>query len=170
MENLGSDIIAGLFKAFSITAFIQNIKTFFSNLLARFQSEVAATNWKQVGTNIINALVSGMQAIASSPVNFITKLAQNMISTFKTFFKISSPSKVFAGFGQNMMQGLAVGIRGNSRLPQMALNGLSLTPATAGGMGRSITVNINAGIGTDPYEVGRYVQAALDKYAGVNGR
>jgi hypothetical protein len=111
-----------------------------------------------------------MQAIASSPVNFITKLAQNMISTFKTFFKISSPSKVFAGFGQNMMQGLAVGIRGNSRLPQMALNGLSLTPATAGGMGRSITVNINAGIGTDPYEVGRYVQAALDKYAGVNGR
>ncbi len=170
MMEWGMMLIEGLLNAFNINNLITTLKTFFTNLYNRISTEIRAQNWKSIGNNIINALVSGMQAIASSPVNFITKLAQNMINTFKSFFKISSPSKVFAGFGQNMMQGLAVGIRGNSRLPQMALNGLSLTPATAGGMGRSITVNINAGIGTDPYEVGRYVQAALDKYAGVNGR
>ena len=66
------------------------------------------------------------------------------------------------------MQGLALGISGNQRLATNALN-LPLTPSFAG-RGSNITVNINAGIGTDPYEVGRYVKAALDKYSGVNGR
>lgn len=169
-EDLGQDILAGLFVPFSVGNIVQKVKDFFINLVGRFRTEVNQVNFRDIGTNIINALVSGMQAIASTPINFIRNLATNMISTFKSFFRISSPSKVFAGFGQNMMQGLALGISGNTRLPQMALNGLTLTPALSGGMGRSITVNINAGIGTDPYEVGRYVQAALDKYAGVNGR
>ena len=33
-----------------------------------------------------------------------------------------------------------------------------------------VSVTINAGLGTDPYELGRAVRAALDKYDGVNGR
>jgi hypothetical protein len=92
-----------------------------------------------------------------------------MKNTFKRFFNISSPSKVFAGYGKNLMQGLALGISGNQSLATSALN-LPLTPSFGNARGSSITVNINAGIGTDPYEVGRYVKAALDKYSGVNGR
>lgn len=169
-KDLGADIVAGLAAAFSITNLITVIKTFFTNILARFKTEVAQTNWGQVGRDIISALVTGMKAVASSPISFITKLAKDMISTFKAFFKISSPSKVFMGYGENLMQGLALGIRGSSGLAAGALSGLSLTPSFGNSRGSQITVNINAGIGTDPYEVGRYVKAALDKYAGVNGR
>jgi len=50
------------------------------------------------------------------------------------------------------------------------MGSLKLQPNIARARGSAINVTINAGIGSDPYEVGRYVKSALDKYAGVNGR
>jgi hypothetical protein len=47
--------------------------------------------------------------------------------------------------------------------------GLSLTPNFGTSRG-GVNVTINAGLGTDPYELGRAVRAALNKYDGVNGR
>ena len=167
-ENLGKDIIQGLINAFNPANVFTAIKNFFTGILARMKTAIAETNFGSLGQSIVNGLTNGMKAIASTPVTFITTLAKNMKDTFKRFFNISSPSKVFAGYGKNLMQGLALGISGNQRLATNALN-LPLTPSFAG-RGSNITVNINAGIGTDPYEVGRYVKAALDKYSGVNGR
>lgn len=169
-EALGNDIIAGLFAPFNIMNIIARVKTFFTSLLTRFNTEVAAINWGQVGRNIVNGLVAGMQAVATSPIDFITKLAKNMVTTFKTFFKISSPSRVMAGYGKNLMEGLAVGIQGNAALASTSMSGLNLKPSFAGARGSANYITINAGIGADPYEVGRYVKSALDKYAGVNGR
>lgn len=169
-EEVGNDIVAGLFKAFSITTIITRIKTFFTDIRDRFTIEVANINWSLIGQSIIKGLVSGMQAIASSPINFITKLARDMVTTFKTFFKISSPSRVMAGYGANLMQGLALGIQGNASLASASMSGLNLRPSFAGARGSANYITINAGIGADPYEVGRYVKSALDKYAGVNGR
>lgn len=168
MYDLGVDVIQGFLNALNPLNAVTTIKNFFAGLLARFKTAIAETNWGSLGQSIVNGLTNGMKAIASTPVTFITTLAQNMKNTFKRFFNISSPSKVFAGYGKNLMQGLALGISGNQRLATNALN-IPLTPSFAG-RGSNITVNINAGIGTDPYEVGRYVKAALDKYSGVNGR
>jgi hypothetical protein len=98
----------------------------------------------------------------------------NVLGTVKKLFGIGSPSKVFAGYGKNLMQGLSIGINRNSGLAMSALNGLDIQPSFAiTGSSRGSVVNnvtINAGVGTDPYELGRVVSAALDKYAGVNGR
>jgi hypothetical protein len=168
MYDLGVDVIQGFLNALNPINAVTTIKNFFSGLLSRFKTAIAETNFGSLGQSIINGLVAGMRGISQGPVDFITKLAKNMKDTFKRFFNISSPSKVFAGYGKNLMQGLALGISGNQRLATNALN-LPLTPSFAG-RGSNITVNINAGIGTDPYEVGRYVKAALDKYSGVNGR
>jgi hypothetical protein len=98
----------------------------------------------------------------------------NVLGTVKKLFGIGSPSKVFAGYGKNLMQGLSIGINRNTGLAMNALNGLDIQPSFAiAGSSRGSVVNnvtINAGVGTDPYELGRVVSAALDKYAGVNGR
>jgi len=111
-----------------------------------------------------------MQSLASAPLNFIGTLAKNMKDRFKSLFNISSPSKVMAGYGANLMQGLAMGIRGNAGLAVAGMGSIKLQPPTVGSRGSGVNITINAGIGTDPYEVGRYVKSALDKYAGVNGR
>ena len=70
-----------------------------------------------------------------------------------------------------MMQGLAMGIAGNTSLPVNSLRNVSGALAFRGGgsRGGSTVININAGLGTDSYELGRVVSAALKKYSGVSG-
>ena len=169
-EEMGNNIIAGLFKAFSPTNLVNTVATFFRNLYSAFVTQVKTQDWSQIGKNIVNGLVAGMQSLSSAPLNFIGTLAKNMKDRFKSLFNISSPSKVMAGYGANLMQGLALGIRGNAGLAVAGMGSLKLQPNIARARGSAINVTINAGIGSDPYEVGRYVKSALDKYAGVNGR
>lgn len=169
-ENLGKDIIAGLALAFNPLNLVNTITNFFSRLLSTMMTSVKSIQWSSLGTAIINGLVSGMSSLASAPLNFIGTLAKNMKDRFKSLFNISSPSKVMAGYGANLMQGLAMGIRGNAGLAVAGMGSLKLQPPTVGSRGSGFNITINAGIGTDPYEVGRYVKSALDKYAGVNGR
>jgi hypothetical protein len=169
-EEMGNNIIAGLFKAFSPTNLINTVATLFRNLYNAFATQIKSIEWSNLGANIINGLVRGMQSLASAPLSFIGTLAKNMKDRFKSLFNISSPSKVMAGYGANLMQGLALGIRGNAGLAVAGMGSLKLQPNIARARGSAINVTINAGIGSDPYEVGRYVKSALDKYAGVNGR
>ena len=169
-ENLGKDIIAGLALAFNPLNLVTTITNFFSRLLSTMMTSIKSIQWSSLGTAIINGLVSGMQSLASAPLSFIGTLAKNMKDRFKSLFNISSPSKVMAGYGANLMQGLALGIRGNAGLAVAGMGSLKLQPPTIGSRGSGFNITINAGIGTDPYEVGRYVKSALDKYAGVNGR
>jgi hypothetical protein len=169
-ENLGKDIVAGIAAAFNPLNLVYAITNFFRNLLTTMMTTVKSISWSSLGTAIINGLVSGMSSLASAPLNFIGTLAKNMKDRFKSLFNISSPSKVMAGYGANLMQGLAMGIRGNAGLAVAGMGSLKLQPPTVGSRGSGFNITINAGIGTDPYEVGRYVKSALDKYAGVNGR
>jgi hypothetical protein len=169
-EQLGKDIVAGIFVAFNPLNFVSIIASFFRNLLSTMMTQIKSISWSSLGTAIINGLVSGMQSLASAPLSFIGTLAKNMKDRFKSLFNISSPSKVMAGYGANLMQGLAMGIRGNAGLAVAGMGSIKLQPPTVGSRGSGVNITINAGIGTDPYEVGRYVKSALDKYAGVNGR
>lgn len=169
-EELGNDIVAGLAKAFNPLNLVATLASFFSRLLSSMMTSVKSIQWSSLGTAIINGLVSGMSSLASAPLNFIGTLAKNMKDRFKSLFNISSPSKVMAGYGANLMQGLAMGIRGNAGLAVAGMGSIKLQPPTVGSRGSGVNITINAGIGTDPYEVGRYVKSALDKYAGVNGR
>jgi hypothetical protein len=61
---------------------------------------------------------------------------------------INSPSTVFQGFGENLMQGLALGMKNLSDQPQKMLDGITgnlsasmggLSLATAGGGGSTVT-------------------------------
>jgi len=169
-EQLGKDIVAGIFVAFNPLNYVSQIASFFRNLLSNMMTQIKQISWSSLGTAIINGLVSGMSSLASAPLNFIGTLAKNMKDRFKSLFNISSPSKVMAGYGANLMQGLAMGIRGNAGLAVAGMGSIKLQPPTVGSRGSGFNITINAGIGTDPYEVGRYVKSALDKYAGVNGR
>lgn len=160
-----------------ITRNWDSIKSAFSNTLnaikALFNGDISAfTNF---GRNIISGLVNGIRSMASAPIDAVKGIANGIKNAFTGLFGIRSPSKVFAGFGVNLVQGLAVGIDKAQSLADGAMtnlsNGLTLTPSFAGAGSRGgVVVNINAGLGTDPYELGRAVRAALNKYDGVNGR
>lgn len=69
------------------------------------------------------------------------------------------------GIGTNIAQGLTQGLTGSNTV---AISSRPiLTPSTAASKA-SINITINAGLGTDPYTLGREVSDAIRKYGTVS--
>ncbi len=90
----------------------------------------------------MTSLVKGIKDKAGDVISTIKKFVLDKVPGFvKKFFGISSPSTMFAGFGEQLMAGLAQGIARNGNVPQSALDGLGLgvgalgNPALSGGGG-----------------------------------
>lgn len=64
----------------------------------------------QIGKNLILGIVQGL--LPDSIYNAFSSLVTNILNFFKGLLGINSPSTVFAGFGRNMLEGLANGISG----------------------------------------------------------
>lgn len=67
-------------------------------------------DWASIGKSIIDGLVNGLKAAKDLVVNTLTSIAKGALNAFKKFFGIESPSKVFKGLGQNIDEGLAIGL------------------------------------------------------------
>jgi phage-related minor tail protein len=95
------------------------------------------------GKDTIMGLLEGMQAQHDAVLDWIYGLLGDVSDSVKEFFGISSPSKLMYGFGENVGEGLALGIQ--STLGKVALSADVLSEAalpdgitgTAGGFGAS---------------------------------
>lgn len=65
---------------------------------------------KSIGGNLMSGLASGVKAGAKTFGGFILSPFAGIISGVKSLFGIHSPSKVFAGIGEYIIEGLARGI------------------------------------------------------------
>ena len=70
-------------------------------------------DWGSIGKSIIDGLVAGLKAAKDLVVDTLKSIAKGAVNAFKKFFGINSPSKVFMGFGQNIDEGLAIGLDDN---------------------------------------------------------
>lgn len=91
------------------------IKNFFGGLPAQVL---------QFGINIITGLVDGIRNSASMVLGALSDVVNNAINGVKATLGIHSPSTVFAGFGENMMRGLADGIDSFGSLPTVSVRGV----------------------------------------------
>lgn len=64
----------------------------------------------QAGSDLVAGLVDGVTNLGGEFVESVRNLAQQGIDVFKSVFKISSPSKVMDGMGQNLVLGIVRGI------------------------------------------------------------
>jgi hypothetical protein len=166
-KRVGSAIAegAGALRDGLASAF-NSVKSWLAGLIGDFT---------RIGRDVINGLVSGIRSMASAPIDAIKGIGNGLVNTFKSFFRIGSPSKLFADYGKNIVQGLSNGIQGAEKLAISSMDAMSARIASpsfsfgGGGSAAGMNITINAGVGTDPYELGRVVKAALDKYNGVNG-
>jgi len=93
-----------------INSIISDIKALFS-----------ASAFKALGTNIADGLQQGLADSKQALIDFIKGIAGDMIQAVKDMFGIESPSKVFVGIGENINQGLAMGIASSADLPAQAI-------------------------------------------------
>ncbi len=63
-----------------------------------------------VGKAIMEGLVEGIKSMASKPVEAVKDAAGKVVNGVKGFFGIKSPSLVFQAIGENLMEGLSLGI------------------------------------------------------------
>ena len=131
--GLGEDVIGGILGG--LEAAFDTIGTFigefFTEWKTRFDESVEF--WKTIGKNIIDGMLEGLKIGSTAIIEFITGLAEGIIQSIKDALKIpSSPSGVFMDIGQEMMQGLAVGIAQNAGLPQVALDAVVGSAISAG--------------------------------------
>ena len=71
-----------------------------------------AANWLYgIGRNIVEGLISGVQSLAGTIGNaFLSMVPGWIVGPFKQALGIASPSKVFAGVGENIGEGVLVGV------------------------------------------------------------
>lgn len=63
-----------------------------------------------VGVNMIQGLINGIKAMASRAANAAVNVVKAAVDAAKSFLIIGSPSKLFAGFGENVGQGFIIGM------------------------------------------------------------
>lgn len=83
--------------------------------------QVLQIDWGQVGSDIIAGIAGGISAATHFVVEAAQAAVAAAVEAAKAFLGIESPSKVFAGIGSNLMQGMALGIRGGEGYARQAM-------------------------------------------------
>lgn len=85
------------------------------------------------GRNIVEGLLNGIKSLAGTIGSFFLDLMPGWIQTpFKKALGIASPSKVFAGFGTNIGEGLIGGLRSMQGQVEDTFGGITRTALAAG--------------------------------------
>ncbi|MFN3437790.1 MAG: phage tail tape measure protein [Acidovorax sp.] len=101
---------------------------------------VAAWGWLKglknqfftAGSELINGLIAGVSAKLAAARDTVMALGSSIKGWFKSALGINSPSRVFMGYGDNIVQGAAIGIQRTSPMAAKAVTGMALAAAAAG--------------------------------------
>jgi hypothetical protein len=149
---------------------VDSIKDFFSELPGKML---------EIGKNIVSGLWNGIKSMAGWLKDKVFDFFGNLIPGWaKKMLGISSPSKVFSMFGEQIVQGLAQGIGAAENIAKNATYNLGAatisgfnTPLVSGGRSTSpIAITINAGLGTNGPALGRQVSSAIRQYGKVSAQ
>lgn len=81
----------------------------FAAVLSWFGIELPA-KFTGFGSMIMNGLLNGIKAGATSVLTYITNIGNQIKTAFAGIMGIKSPSRVFMGYGVNMIEGLNIGL------------------------------------------------------------
>lgn len=135
-----------------------NIKGFITDVANNIKNKLGEVFgfMVEVGKDIARGIASGLSQMGNFTRTFLTEwVNNNILKHVKKLLGINSPSTVMMDVGKNMSQGLGIGL--NTLSPSTIP---SLTKAST----PAVNITINAGVGTDPYALGRQVQQALTRY------
>ena len=162
----------------------------FSSVLSWFGIDVPA-KFTDFGKNMIDGLVNGIRNAWDGAKEWVIGLGKSIKGWFTGEMEIHSPSRVFKGYGQNIVEGLAIGMDKSTSIAEAAsdnlagavgLNGVThntgvlanyqplnradIMPQTAGASNSVVvnfnpTINVNGGSNGDGNGVLNQVQQGL---------
>jgi len=108
IRGIVDTIWTGIKKVFE--NYIAIITTVVGAIITSVKEKFTDTDWKQVGHNVIEGIKKGIEGGIEAIKNAARKVAEAALAAAKGFLGISSPSKVFAEMGLQIMAGWAKGI------------------------------------------------------------
>jgi hypothetical protein len=118
-----------------------------------------------LGKNAIGALIRGLRSMGTALFNVVRSIGRSVWDTLSKVWKISSPSKVFMGIGEDAMKGLALGLSGSERMLRDLTAGIGngVLPSIEMGGGRAgqapIVINVSGAL--DAEGVARQIEKIL---------
>jgi phage-related protein len=135
----GWNFLKGLF-----TRGARNLVGILVTLPARFRA-IFTSMWnaaKSLGGNIVRGIVSGVRSLAGAVKDALLGLLPGPLKKFAGMLGISSPSKVFEGFGQSIGQGFVLGVEAQRSAVESSVRRLAAVSSAAG---RVSTAGVTAG-------------------------
>jgi hypothetical protein len=118
-----------------------------------------------IGRNLIDALIRGVGSMAGILTNAVRGIGSSIFNTLSKLWKISSPSKVFMGIGEDAMEGLALGLAGSERMLRNMTTGIGQTALpsidVSGARGGQAPIVINVSGAIDPEGTARTILKTL---------
>lgn len=138
----GISLFIGLIGALPqiITSLVKAVPQIITGLVKAFSSPATMRALTQAGVDLITGLWNGIKSAGDWLWRQLSGFFGAQIKQIKDLLGIHSPSTVFAGFGKNMVQGLAVGISTSAGLATSAMSDLSSQLST----GFAGTVDVQA--------------------------
>ena len=143
------------------------IKTTFINGMSEAKEAVVngftslPAQLKQAGQDAVAGLLSGLTSGAEAVVQNITGLGERAVNAFKEKLGIHSPSKVFQAIGNNIVEGLSIGVDEESGLAIQEITNLGTAILNTGDV-------ISEGLITKNEKTGRIIYDSL--YTGIMNR
>lgn len=127
---------------------IPTLITLFPDMYKAIGEAFFEMDWASYGSDILYGIGEGIMNAVDSVVEKAKSAASSIADAVGDFFGIASPSKLMMGYGEDISEGLALGIEALSDLPQRALDGLVPTDLDA-------TIGTSFGGGTTPFDAER---------------
>jgi hypothetical protein len=113
---------------------------------------VKAIEWMSLGSAIVDGIVGGLKNGTSKLVAGTKELAEKIKGGFKDALGIHSPSRVFAGYGENTVEGYTEGVDRKAPEAAQALDSMAAPPRAGGAGGRGpvsismpVTITVQGG-------------------------
>ena len=111
--NIGKLLVAAveiiIALATGIVNAIPRLLEYFQKVPKSIIDNIKNTDWKSLGKNIIDGILDGLKRAWKNLKDWFTNSFKNLVGGVKGLLGIHSPSRVFAGIGENMALGLGEG-------------------------------------------------------------
>lgn len=135
--------------------------------------EKAVQIFTNIGSAIVEGIKSGISNAWNALTNFIGDKVSGIVDGVKGFLGINSPSKVFMKIGEQMVQGLEVGLRGMDAVAatvndSLDFQGTTFNPTFAGAaafggtQASNVTINVSGAV-VDPEGAAREIKRILER-------
>lgn len=162
MQTIGSNISTGLSNGISKGShYVSEGMKAISGFVNTFASDLdkAKESMIVIGGNLLTGLRNGIVQKANEALGAVKQAATNVVNAVKGVFGVHSPSKVFEEIGEDLMEGLAVGIDENGDTVETALTDFVKSSEDTWEIGEKIFSALVKGVGDGSI----FLAGSLDK-------